>query len=435
MNDNTNNDDLNLKKPSFEQLDLLNDFLYFGSPGKPKEITKGTYLTAFPGIASIFMIKKDDMYGGINKYYSSINWTYDVWNRSPNALLKPAKLVKVNNNAKDWIKTNGVSTGFISRIKLTDKIKSKLRLVHNSDIRYEVVYDGYEPIKIDKIFEKTIKWSCEFSEFVVKHFGEAIIGVKQYEPPYSIEIIKEKYPQLLKDPVHVWRAKTGIELIHKEPTYDEQKRIFYNWQAMSNKDKERSDKKCKIFFKTTNRAFHNYIMENYWHDENYSDLSKFRMMYNMRDMEANGLKYIHISKSNKPLILKPRVPKNIIKNLENNTIPRICVYNSIFGAIAAINASDIYYVHLIEPTKVLDNPEVLQYVPDAAMTGECWVLDDKIKTTVIGKIEILNDLHMVYKFANKNKITYYSCCKDYNFIPFESLTKRAARKISLKYKK
>lgn len=428
-----NDDDLKLEKPSSEQLDLLKDFLFFGSPHKPKEITKGTFLTAFPGIASIFMIKKDDMYGGINKYYSSINWTYDVWNRNPNALMKPAKFVKIENNAKDWIKTNGVSTGFISRIKLTDKIKSKLRLVHDSDIRYEVVYDGSEPIKIDKFFEKTIKWNCSFSEFVVKHFGEAFF-ITKYDPPYSIEILKEKYPKLLKDPVHVWRAKNGIELIHKEPTYDEQKRIFYNWQAMSNKDKEKSDKKCKEFFHTTNREFHNYIMENYWHEENYNDLSKFRLMYNLRDMERNGLKYIHLSKSNKSLTLKPRIPKNTIPNIENNTIPRICVSNSIFGALSAIpnDVGDIYYVHLIEPVKILDNPEVLQYVPDAAMTGECWVLDDEVKTTVVGKLEIVNDLHMVYKFANNNKTTYYSYCKNYNFIPFESLTKRTARRILLK---
>ena len=36
-----------------------------------------------------------------------------------------------------------------------------------------------------------------------------------------------KYPKLLEDPVHKWRAKNGIELIHKEPDFQEQKRIFY----------------------------------------------------------------------------------------------------------------------------------------------------------------------------------------------------------------
>ena len=43
-----------------------------------------------------------------------------------------------------------------------------------------------------------------------------------YERPYTIEEIRKSYPdsaeELLKDPVHLWRAETGIELIHQEPT-------------------------------------------------------------------------------------------------------------------------------------------------------------------------------------------------------------------------
>lgn len=154
-------------------------------------------------------------------------------------------------------------------------------------------------------------------------------------------------------------------------------------------------------------------------------------MYNLRDMEANGLKHIHLSDSNKSLILKPRVPKNAIKGLEDNKIPRICVSNSIFGAISAIKGNQTLYVHLVEPIKVLDNAEVLQYVPDAAATGESWVLDNEIKTTIVGKIEINCDLHMVYKFATYKDIDYYAFFKDYTFIPFESLTKRTARKVLL----
>ena len=426
---------MELITPTTEQLNLLNiNYLYFGYYKKIDKITTNTHLTSLIGIANIFIINKDDLYQNLNKFYTYINFEYDLFNKSPDILKEKQPKVKIFTNAKDWIKTNGNSVGFIHKIKLTDYIKNNLKIIANTDIRYEVIYTGKKELPIDSVIKSNIEWSCNYSKDQVAKYGEATF-IKKYEPPYSIEIIKEKYPKLLKDPVHVWRAKTGIELIHKEPTYDEQKRIFYNWLAMSDKDKQISDKKCKEFFNTTNMNFHNYIMENYWHDENYSDLSKFRIMYNMRDMEANGLKYIHLSKSNKPLILKPRVPKNIIKTLENNTIPRICVSNSIFGAISALWAEDIYYVHLIEPTKILDNPEVLQYVPDAAMTGECWVLDDEIKTTVIGKLEIINDLHMIYKFVNNNKTTYYTCCKDYNFIPYESLTKRTARKIILKYKK
>lgn len=415
-----------------EQLELLNgEYLYFGSPIKHTTISSNKFLTLLPGIASIFVIDTNDLYQGINKYYNFISFGFDLWNKSPEFLKKKQSSVKIYNNAKDWIKTKGTSKGFIHKIKLTDYIKNNLKILNNGyDVRYEVVYTGKKEIKVDSTINHTIEWTCTFSEDRVAKYGPAgFIG--KYEPPYSIEVLKEKYPKLLKDPVHVWRAKTGIELIHKEPTYEEQKRIFYNWLAMSDEDKKISDKQCKKFFNKTNINYHNYIMENYWHDENYADLSKFRLMYNLRDMETNGLKYIHISRSNKPLILKPSVPKKILHTLENDTIPRICVFNSIFGAISAINAKDTYYVHLVEPTKILDNPEVLRYVPDAATTGECWVLDDEIKTTVIGKIEITDDLHMVYKFARKNKLTYYDIFRNYNFIPYESLTKRTARRVLL----
>ena len=416
-----------------EQLELLNgEYLYFGSPIKHTTISSNKFLTLLPGIASIFVIDTNDLYQGINKYYNFISFGFDLWNKSPEFLKKKQSSVKIYNNAKDWIKTKGTSKGFIHKIKLTDYIKNNLKILNNGyDVRYEVVYTGKKEIKVDSTINHTIEWTCTFSEDRVAKYGPAgFIG--KYEPPYSIEVLKEEYPKLLKDEVHKWRAETGIELIHKEPTYEEQKRIFYNWLAMSDKDKEISDKKCKqLNHGLDNFMLHNIIMQQNWHDENYSDLSKFRLMYNLRDMERNGLKYICLSNSDKSLILKPRVPKNAIKGLENNTIPRICVSNSIFGAISAIKGNQTLYVHLVEPTKVLDNAEVLQYVPAAVATGESWVLDDEIKTNIVGKIEINCDLHMIYKFATYKDIDYYAFFKDYTFIPFESLTKRTARKVLL----
>jgi len=41
--------------------------------------------------------------------------------------------------------------------------------------------------------------------------------------------------------VHKWRAKTGIELIHKEPTEEELDRIWKNWQLMPQDLKAISD--------------------------------------------------------------------------------------------------------------------------------------------------------------------------------------------------
>ena len=85
-----------------------------------------------------------------------------------------------------------------------------------------------------------------------------------YEPPYNIEEIKNNYPDkaewLLRDPVHLWRAETGIELIHKEPTTDEQIRIWKNWQEMSDEMKRRSDEKSIELFGKDNEAHNRDIM-------------------------------------------------------------------------------------------------------------------------------------------------------------------------------
>jgi len=81
-----------------------------------------------------------------------------------------------------------------------------------------------------------------------------------YERPYSIEEIKKFYPDkaemLLKDPIHVWRAETGIELIHQEPTIEEQKRIWRNWNEMTAEMKKKSDEKSAELFGKDN-ASHN----------------------------------------------------------------------------------------------------------------------------------------------------------------------------------
>lgn len=86
-----------------------------------------------------------------------------------------------------------------------------------------------------------------------------------YTPPYSKEEIKKYYPKiagkLLKDPIHLWRAETGIELIHKEPNTKEQIRIWNNWSKMTKAQKEKSDQKSLELFEMTNTEHHKKIME------------------------------------------------------------------------------------------------------------------------------------------------------------------------------
>ena len=79
----------------------------------------------------------------------------------------------------------------------------------------------------------------------------------KYERPWTLDQIKanlpDKYDELSKDPVHKWRAETGIELIHKEPSKDELDRIWKNWQLMDDEMKAISDKKSKELFGISNR--------------------------------------------------------------------------------------------------------------------------------------------------------------------------------------
>ena len=56
---------------------------------------------------------------------------------------------------------------------------------------------------------------------------------EEYERSYSLEHIKKNYGsnlynKLKNDPIHRWRAKTSIKLIHKEPSEEELDRIVKN---------------------------------------------------------------------------------------------------------------------------------------------------------------------------------------------------------------
>jgi hypothetical protein len=85
-----------------------------------------------------------------------------------------------------------------------------------------------------------------------------------YSRPYNIDEVKKNYPdkaeKLLKDPVHLWRAKTGIELIHKEPTLEKQKEIWKNWNEMPDEMKKKSDAKSLEFFGKDNVTHNEEIM-------------------------------------------------------------------------------------------------------------------------------------------------------------------------------
>jgi hypothetical protein len=77
----------------------------------------------------------------------------------------------------------------------------------------------------------------------------------KYIGQMSVLRLKAKYPHLYNDPVHRWRAETGIELIHEEPDWDEYQRILRNWQLMTPEQKATSDAKAIELFGVDNMTY------------------------------------------------------------------------------------------------------------------------------------------------------------------------------------
>ena len=119
--------------------------------------------------------------------------------------------------------------------------------------------------------------SCKLSSNDIMHYGVKGMkwGVrKKYDRPYSLEEIKKNYGddflrRLSKDPTHKWRAETGIELIHREPNIEELKRIMKNWNNMSRKQKELSDKKSMELFGKTNKQHYDELIKTYENGKNF----------------------------------------------------------------------------------------------------------------------------------------------------------------------
>lgn len=81
-----------------------------------------------------------------------------------------------------------------------------------------------------------------------------------YDPPLPYNKLP---PHLKKDEIHTWRAKSGIELIHKEPTLQELKRIWKNWKEMPFWMQKISDEKSLKLFGMNNRTHYYELLKEY----------------------------------------------------------------------------------------------------------------------------------------------------------------------------
>ena len=105
-----------------------------------------------------------------------------------------------------------------------------------------------------------------------------------YSPPYTLSQIRahnpDRYEALVgnKDSTHYWRATSGIELIHKEPTKSEFVRISRNWFVMNGEMKKESDKKSMELFGKTNVQHMEELIE-YYNSREYQSKAKKRSVH------------------------------------------------------------------------------------------------------------------------------------------------------------
>lgn len=98
-------------------------------------------------------------------------------------------------------------------------------------------------------------------------------SAEKYEAPWDVETLKKKgLERLLKSPWHLWRAETGIELIHKEPSITEFFRIWKNWQQMTPDMKKKSDAKSKELFGMTNEEHFKALLKEYNEEASKEDI-------------------------------------------------------------------------------------------------------------------------------------------------------------------
>jgi hypothetical protein len=82
----------------------------------------------------------------------------------------------------------------------------------------------------------------------------------RYDPPLPLNQLPK---HLQSCPIHYWRAKTGIELIHEEPDYNEFIRIWRNWKLMTPEQKKASDKKSIELFGIDNQKHFRWLYTKY----------------------------------------------------------------------------------------------------------------------------------------------------------------------------
>jgi len=155
----------------------LPDTMYFGASKQMSELKGKVFLTPYIGIASLFVIDKNDLFAQFPKgYRRSCNISYRQWNYSNDLLSMPLKMVNATHNITEHKNETfeGQSSGYIHVIDITG-VKDKLSLFTTNDQDREVIYNGDEPLVIMERIPITVQWDFKFSEADVKIYGAAIV--------------------------------------------------------------------------------------------------------------------------------------------------------------------------------------------------------------------------------------------------------------------
>lgn len=122
-----------------------------------------------------------------------------------------------------------------------------------------------------------------------------------YDHPYTVKEMKENgysdevITKLTNDPIHAWRAETGIEMIHREPDYWEFLRIWRNWQVMDDELKIQSDKQSNEFFGFTNAEMFENLLPKYFDQLDSPAEGDIVLCQDQKDNKRMCLAYINVS--------------------------------------------------------------------------------------------------------------------------------------------
>ena len=115
------------------------------------------------------------------------------------------------------------------------------------DVSSGCIWDSSAVKSFIQIDESKLSESLLMHSFIKEFLSES------YDPP-----MKNLPQHLAFCPIHTWRADSGIELVHREPSLNELDRIWKNWQKMPEDMKRGSDEKSNELFGMSNEE--HYLM-------------------------------------------------------------------------------------------------------------------------------------------------------------------------------